>query len=315
MDTKIQIPPPKVSIPQPSEVDAGDVRAFVAVVDRGSVTGAAKALRETKGSVSRRLARLERVVGVTLADRTGRRVAPTEDGLAFYQRAAPAITQLEEAVSAVRDLRGEPRGHLRVTANHGTAPMLGPLLGAFAERYPAVSIEAVITEAVLSFGQDRIDVAFRLSQGLPDSSLVARKLFDLRGKLVASPAYLARHGAPATPDDLDHHRVLLPPLQPMFPLAFAGPHGTIRRMIRGHLTSHDALLLRDATVAGGGIALASPELAQADLDAGRLVEVLPDWPLVTVAGLYLVTAGGPLPLKTRAFRDFAVAQLRGSSCD
>lgn len=302
-----------VSVSQPT-VDSADVRAFVRVVDLGSVTAAAKALGETKGSVSRRISRLERTIGLPLLDRTGRRVAPTEDGLVFRQKAGPAVDLLDDAVTTVQDLRGVPTGHLRITAPVGLGTMLlGPVLGTFAEQYPQVTVEIVVTDAVLSFGQDRIDLALRMSAGLPDSSLVAYKLFDLDARAVASPAYVARHGAPEHPSELQDHRLLTVPIRgTAMPMRFAPVDGgsTLDLVLHGHVLTHDLLLLQEAALAGAGVGFLMAHVARDHVASGRLVEVMPGWRAVGPAALYLLTAGGAIPSKTRVFRDFLREAVR-----
>ena len=314
MVTKPHSSEPKVSGSATNDVDTADLRAFVRLVDLGSVTAAARSLGETKGTVSRRIARLERVVGVALVDRTARKAAPTADGLAFRAKAGHAIDLLDDATAELRDRRGAPTGHLRVTAPIGLGSiLLGPLLGPFVQQYPEVTIEIVLTDAVLSFGQDRIDVALRLSGGLPDSSLVAHKVFDLNGRLVASPAYVKAHGSPNRPEELLHHRLLVPPLRgtalPLRLEPIDGSEAPVELVVPGHVLAHDMLLLREAALGGAGITFATAELVRDDVAAGRLVEVLANWHMVGAA-LYLLTAGGPLPAKTRVFRDFLLEAFK-----
>src|SRR5687768_6379682 len=232
------------------DVDPRDVRAFCRAVDLGSITAAAASTGETKGSVSRRVARLERALGTALLRRTGRRVEPTDEGTLYRQRAGVALELLDDAAQAVRDQHADPTGHLRVTAPIGVGPqILGRVLGPFVERYPRVTVEVLLTDAVLSFGEHRIDLALRLSDGLPDSSLVATRLLDLDGDLAASPAYLAAQGAPVTPDDLAGHRMLTVPRRgTSMPLELERDGVRARIVARGHVSSHDLMLLREAAI-------------------------------------------------------------------
>ncbi len=312
---------PLVSDSAPDAVHLADLRAFLRVVDLGSMTAAAKSLGETKGSVSRRIARLEKVVGLPLVRRSGRKAAPTEEGILYRQKAGQALDQLEDALAVVRQGRGRPTGHLRVTAPVGIGTLvLGPMVGPFTEAYPEITMEILMTDVVLSFGQDRIDVALRLSMGLPDSSLVAHKLFDVWMRMVASPAYVARHGAPSHPGEMEAHRYLFPPSRgSTLVLSLApvdGSRAPTEHTVRGHVVSHDLLVLREAALGGAGITFLPPELARPDLDAGRLVEVMSEWRIVRPGAMDLVTGGGQLPPKTRAFRDFVRDYRRDRSrCD
>ena len=306
---------PSVPDSETVDVDPRDVRAFCRAVDLGSITAAARSTGEAKGTVSRRVARLEEALGTALLRRTGRRVEPTDEGLIYRQRAGAAIDLLDEAASDLRDRHADPAGHLRVTAPIGLGTQLvGPSLGPFVERYPRVTVEVVVTDAVLSFSEHRIDVALRISSGLPDSSLVATRLFDLEADLAASPGYLAAHGVPAAPADLDAHRTIIVPLRgTTMPLELERAGERVRVVARGHVSSHDLLLLREAALGGAGVAMLPKPMVERDVAEGRLVRVLPDWKLVGGGRVYLLHAGGPVPPKVRAFRDFLVDAVRATA--
>lgn len=294
--------------------EISDLRAFCRVVDLGSVTAAAKALGETKGTISRRVSRLEAGLGAPLLRRQGRRVEPTEEGRLYREKAGVALDVLEDAAASLRAADAAPSGHLRVTTALGIGSMLFPLLlPPFLEAYPGVTVEVLLTDAVLSFREHRVDVALRLSQGLPDSSLVAHPLFRLEPVLVASPAYLARRGAPATPHDLARHDTLLIPVQPggqRFVFEAPDGSGTVEVLAQGRVLSHDPALLRDLAIAGAGITGLLPQMAEVEVRAGRLVRVLPDWAPVSRTTLYLMHAGGAVPPKVRAFRDHVREAIR-----
>lgn len=301
-----------VSDPTTIDVDQRDLRAFCRVVDLGSITAAARTLGETKGAVSRRVARLEAQLGTPLLRRAGRGVEATDAGLLYRARAGEGLELLDQAASTLRDLRDVPRGHLRVTAAQGLgSTVLGRVLGPFAERFPEVTVEVLLTDRVLSFGADRIDVALRMSAGLTDSSLVATRLLDLQATLVASPAYVERHGSPATPDDLAAHRLVVVPLRgTSMPITLARGEETTRLSLRGHVCSHDTLLLRDVVIAGAGIGMLPEPVASRDIADGRLVRVLPDWRVEAMAKMWLVHAPGPVPPKARAFCDTVLEVVR-----
>lgn len=291
-----------------TDYSTADLVAFGLVVDRGSITAAAAELGETKGSVSRRISRLESRVGAPLLVRTGRAVGPTDAGVAFRVGVASALESLENARAVVHGFDAEPRGILRVTAPQGLGSLiLAPKIGEFLDRCPHLRVDLRLTDAVLSFTEHRIDVALRLSASLPDSALVARKLFPIEGELVASPAYLAKHGIPADIDDLAHHRLIIPPISGqtmrvrMVPRA-GGPAREI--VIRGTILCHDMVFALHAAVADAGIAVLTQHMATIEVDAGRLVRILPDWRHEAGVSLWLVHLAGPVPSKVRAFRDF-----------
>lgn len=297
--------------------DLADVAAFCRVVDLGSVTAAARASGESKGTVSRRVSRLEEVLSVALLRRERRRVEPTEEGVRYREKAGAALELLAEASGSVRGGEGEPSGLLRLTAPPGVASMLLPgVLAPFLARWPAVAVEIVTTETVLSFRDHRIDIALRAAMSLPDSSLVAHRLIPLVPELVASPEYLTRRGVPQTPEGLADHDLLLIPIERGGQrLALQAPGGgrVAEVFLEGRVRSHDVLVLRDLALAGGGITGLLPHTAAPDLAAGRLVRVLPEWTPLTRAWLFLVHPGGRLSPKVRVFRDHVRAMF-GEGC-
>ncbi|MES2639264.1 MAG: LysR family transcriptional regulator [Myxococcota bacterium] len=293
--------------------DLADLRAFCLVADVGSITSAAHTLGETKGSVSRRITRLERALGVMLLRRSPRRVEPTEDGAAYRARAGKALELLEDADAALRDTGAAPSGNLRVTAPIDLgATLLAPIITAFVAAYPAVSVEMVLTEQVLDFDGHQIDVAFRAAASLPDSSLVAHKLLDLAVGLYAAPAYLAGAANIDTPDALADHRLLLH--------RSANAHGVLHLQpdtgsvvpvrVRANILASDFSFLRAAALAAGGVAPLPSFLVTDDVAAGRLVRVLPTYGNVGTP-LFLLTQGTRFPSpKVRAFRAFVTDWLK-----
>ncbi len=296
--------------------DVVDVLAFARVVDLGSITAAATALRESKGTVSRRVSRLESLLGAALLRRHGRRVEPTDEGRRYREQAGRALDLLGDAAASLRSAQAEPSGVLRVTTPLGiAAPMLSRLLPAFLEKFPAVRVDVVATDAVLSFREHQVDVAFRFAQALPDSTLVAHRLFTLAPVLVASPGYLARRGRPAHPSELGDHDVLAVPVEPALrPRLTRGVEAHELRL-RPRVASHDSALLRDLALAGAGITALLPHAAQGPLSTGELVAVLPDWQVDSRVSLYLLHAGGVLPPRVRAFRNHVrSAFIEGNPC-
>jgi DNA-binding transcriptional LysR family regulator len=180
--------------------------AFVAVAESTSFSVAAKRLALTKSTVSRQIMRLEQSLGTQLFHRTSHRVRLTAAGVALLQRVAPQLASLRDALGSVRDEQQSPRGELRLTApNDFGAAWLSETLSSFAARYPEVVLTVKLTLSPIDIVADGYDLALRISAGLPDSSLVARKLAAVEMHLYASPAYLARRGYPQTLNDLAEH--------------------------------------------------------------------------------------------------------------
>ena len=279
------------------------------VVDVGSITAAARALGETKGTVSRRLTRLERTLGVVLLRRSPRLVQATEDGLAYRLRVGRSLEMLDDASTAVQRARSTPSGHLRVTAplDLGVSTV-APLVAGFIERYPDISVEMILSQAVLDFDSNQIDVALRAIRTMPDSSLIAYKMQELDTALYAAPSYLRKHGPLRRPEDVARHRVLvLRSTRGYAVLALRAKSGgeQVKVRVRAAISASEFSFGREAALAGAGIAVLPSVMAQRDLEAGRLVSVLKDYTVGGRAFFYLVHQGTRfLPSKVRVFRDY-----------
>ncbi len=286
-------------------IELRDVRAFCAVFDAGSVTAAAKLLRETKGSTSRRIARLERALGVALLRRSPRLVQPTEEGVLYRASVGRALELFEEATLSAQRAQERPRGRLRVTAPSDFAVGLLPELAArFLERYPEVTFEMVASDARLDFDAQQLDCGLRIG-ALQDSTLKVQRLLDVELGFYASPAYLARAGAPKRPADLLAHRIVsyadLPrPLEVRFERR--GREELVA--LTPHLVGEGSFV-HEAIAHGGGIGGVPRLLAARSVEAGRLVAVLPEHRLAFTRTLsFLHPATAFVPAKVRVFRDF-----------
>jgi DNA-binding transcriptional LysR family regulator len=294
--------------------DLQDLRAFCRVVDLRSITAAARSLGETKGTVSRRISRLESALGVLLLQRSPRSVAPTEEGTAYRARVGRALELLEDAHAEVQDGQRAPRGHLRVTAPPDLAvTMVSPIVAGFIDRVPDVTVELVVTEARLDFESHQLDMAIRATGSLQDSSLVAHKLEDIDGRLFASPHYLAAKGTPRQPDDLARHRYVHSSSSSQGQATLELRHRTDGRThsqpLRAAVSSTNMLVAKASAIAGAGVVLLPVGIARADVSEGRLQPVLKDWSGLN-ASLYLVhRATRSLPPKARAFRDYVLETL------
>lgn len=298
---------------QSSASDLNEIRAFVALAETGTFVAAGRLLNKDPAIISRRLQSLEARLGVRLVERTTRRVALTEAGLAYLARVRPLLIDLDNADrEASAFARGEPSGHLRISipGNFGRL-WLGPLIVDFLSAHPRVSIEADATNRVVDLVGERYDLAIRLGV-LADSRLIARKVAERRRLLCASPGYLARHGKPNTPSDLAEHACLsFTGRHDPYRWTFAPPHrAPLSINVSGPLAGADAELLVDAAVAGLGILHTTDWYVGQELATGRLEEVLPEWPLADRGAVYVVTpAAAGMPTKTRAFSDWIAAKV------
>lgn len=293
-----------------------DVRAFCAVAEFGTVSAAARRLGETKGSISRRLSRLERRLGVRLLARTPRAVSPTEEGMAFFAKAKEALTWLDDAVEGARQSQEVPRGHLRVTAPVDLGmDVLPELVVRFRARHPQITVELLLTDAPLDLAANRVDLALRASVGdLPSMGYRASVLARLRIGLYASPAYLAARGTPDAPAALaGHDLVVAPEAAGAAQLRLTDQRGRAHEVLARPVirTSDYASVLRLAA-AGGGIGPVPDLVAAASVASGSLAPVLPEWSISTGTLYAISLSGREAPARVRAFRDFMRAALEAS---
>lgn len=286
-------------------IDTDDLRTFLEVAEAGGVTPAARRLGLSKSIVSRQLSRLESALGAQLLARTTRGAVLTEAGVTFREHAQRVVGELDAAKDAISP-DGEVRGRLRIAAPLSFGPThLAPVLADLALQHPRLHVHAAYADRFVDLVSEGFDVAVRLGY-LPDSSLVARRIAPVHGRLVASPDYLARAGAPQTPADLLAHD------------AIVAQHGewrlrdgekivTVRP--RARFSADNAQALMAAAVKGLGILLAPDFLAGPHLAAGDLVEVLPDYP-APEGGLYVVRPPGDhVPRKIRVLTDLLVERF------
>jgi len=256
---------------------------LVVLDQQGSFTAAAARLGVSKAAMSQRIAELERSAGVPLVRRTTRSVRLTEAGQRLVDDTRAPFEQIAHSFAGVRDLAGVPRGLLRVTAPVAFArQQLVPRLAEFLRANPEIRLELELSDRLSALAVEGFDLAIRHAASVPDTH-VAWLLCPTRSLLVASRAYLRRRGAPRTPEDLAAHDCL------HYPRAQDAPAWTLERLagrrpveritvrVTGPLAANNSEALRDAALAGLGIALVPDFSAQAALQAGKLVEVLPQW--------------------------------------
>lgn len=289
------------------------LRAFVATAETGSFTGAAERLGISNRLTSKYVAELERRLGVRLLQRTTRKVGVTASGEALLARAPALLDELDEMLAEVTEDGRGFTGTLRVSAPVTFGEKyVKDLLSRFAAPHPELTIDLRLSDAYVDLAADGIDLGFRIGEPAL-SSLKRRKLGAIRSRLVASPDYLARHPAPATPEDLASH-VCIVDTNRADPARWGflrdGETTTVRVPTRFMVNS--AQVARDLAVAGDGVAYCPVFVLGDDIEAGRLVPLLPgyDSPARPIAAVWL--EGRTLPRKTRALIDFAVEDMRRS---
>ncbi len=254
-------------------------RSFVRVVEAGSFTAVALEQNTSQPTISRQIATLEEHLGCLLLQRTTRALTLTEDGRAFYAQAQLALEAIAEAEGSVGRRKGKPTGTLRLAS----AAVLGrlhilPRLPRFLERYPDVAVDLVMGDDFTDLVEQRIDLSIRVG-ALTDPGLVARRIGTSRRVLVATPAYLERHGTPRTPEELRQHAcIVYTRLATGANWPFTGRDGPISVPVQGRLQVNNTEGVRAAVLSGLGIGMVPAwHFVEREIETGRLVLLLPDY--------------------------------------
>ncbi|NGM48340.1 LysR family transcriptional regulator [Caulobacter sp. 602-2] len=291
---------------------AGEMMVFVRVVESGSFSEAARLLLMTPSTVSKLIARLEARLGVRLIERSTRRLALTSEGQFYYERSRALLGQLDETEQQIAQGGAEAEGVIRVTSSvtFGVAA-LEPILPEFLQAYPRVAVDLSLSDDVVDLYLDRTDVAIRVGK-LQDSNLMARRIGETRRRIVASPAYLARHGTPRTPEDLMSHNCLgfnFRRANPVWPMREGGR--IVERMLSGSLLANNGETLRRMALAGVGVARIADYHLRGPIARGELVEILQDSDIGETDEIHALFRGAQfLPARVRAFLDFTVPRMQ-----
>ena len=255
------------------------MRVFCSVIEAGSFVAAAERSGLSTTAVSRLVAQLEMQLNVRLINRTTRRMNPTNEGFAYFERCTQLLADLEEAEASVSGEARHPRGRLRLTAPIALATLrLAPAFAAFCRTYPEITLDVVLSDGVADFVEEGLDLAIRVGR-VGSENLVARHIGETALLIAASHDYLARAGNPGHPEDLLRHAC--------FTYTYsatgnqwqfedeAGQSVSVR--IGGPVNANNGMLLAEMAAAGSGIVLAPCFILQPLIAAGRLVQVLPEW--------------------------------------
>lgn len=291
-------------------IDLNLLRAFVAVYDAGSFSGAASRLGVPRSTISRSVATLEDAVGAQLFHRTTRKVSTTAEGRALYDRTAPSLSVLARALSEVPRGQEQPTGTLRVTAPADLGrTLLADAATRFIARYPATKLELHLTNRVVDLVREGFDLALRISsRPLRDSSHIARKVGTIAMHLYAAPSYLARRGTPRSPEELTGHDLIS--LLGSGPQSLTSGEHRTTVTIAGRIQVDDMLFTREVVRAGAGIAALPSFLAASELAQGTLVRVLPKWATDSGTVFLVHPEGKNLPARVTAFKLLLLELLR-----
>jgi len=291
-----------------------ELEAFVAVVEAGSFTAAAERLEIAKSVASRRVSALEERLGVQLLRRTTRTLNLTDTGRSFYEHSARILADLDEAESAVLQEHGELRGTLRVALplSFGVRHMCRPV-AEFSRRHPRVAFDLDLNDRRVDLVEEGADLAVRIGH-LADSSLIARRLFDVRTVVCGAPDYFDKHGTPRVPEDLREHRCLvyanLPEPTKWVCHDRQGQRISVDVTAAMRVSSGD--FLGTAAAQGLGVVMQPTFIAGEAIHRGELVPVLTDyeWPVAPAYAVYPPTRH--LSYRVREFIDFLADYFSGT---
>lgn len=289
-------------------MDLNRATTFVRVVETGGFTRAAEQLGLPASSVSRAVAKLEDDLGVTLLERTTRKVSLTDAGKAFFERARDALAGLEEANNLALDAAREIHGVVRVAVPPEFGGKLGSIFSAFAVANPRVRIEVTFTARGMELVGDLVDVAVVIGR-LPDSSLLTRRLGESTDKLYASPSYVKANGMPRKVSELSRHEaVLTRAVAGEGRWELSGPKGSEHVDVHGRMIGDHLQFTIDAATAGLGIALLPSWIGDPLVAEDKLVAILPKY-FMTSALHVLTHPGRHLPRRVTLLRDFMIEKL------
>jgi DNA-binding transcriptional LysR family regulator len=281
--------------------------AFVRVVDTGGFSAAGRKLNMSTTMVSNHVQALEDRLGARLLNRTTRKVSLTEVGKAYYDRCVQILADIEQADDIAGALQSTPRGTLRVYTHTHTVPFVAPVVAEFLNAYPDVKVDLSMGERTVDLIEEGLDVAVRLVPP-PDSSLIVRSLATWRHVLCCSHEYLERHGRVQQLDELAEHNCIrhvnYPYQDEWHFVDRKGGQASVK--VSGRLITNSGEALRMAALRGTGICLAPGFMVHSDLEAGRLVRLLPEYRPIELSMNAVYPHRHHLSAKVRTFIDMLV---------
>ncbi|QPI44327.1 MULTISPECIES: LysR family transcriptional regulator [Pectobacterium] len=258
-----------------------DLISFLVVARERSFTKAAAKLGLSQSALSHSIRGLEERLGVRLLTRTTRSVAPTDAGEKLAHSLGPSFADIESELVALGDMRERPAGNIRITAGeHAVDSILWPVLKPFLANYPDINVEITVDNALTDIVLGRFDAGIRLGEQVAKDMIAVRIAPEMSMAVVGSPNYFARHPAPATPQDLQHHRCInmrLPTMGGIYAWEFEKNGREIRVRVEGQLTMNSLRQRIDAAQIGLGLAYVPEDAVREDIASGRLIRVLTEW--------------------------------------
>jgi len=276
---------------------------FVRVVERGSFSAVARELGTTQPTISKQISALEQRLGGRLIARSTRQLSLTDEGQRYYQQCRDILAAIDNAEHSFQTGREAVAGPLRVASSVSFGRLqLAPRLRGFLQVHPQVSVDLQLSDQNVDLLSEGVDVAIRIGE-LKDSNLIARQIGLTRRLTVASPAYLARHPGPQTPEELAQHNCLLFTLLKQFD-TWSFDDGRYSVQVRGNVHSNNSEAIREMVLSGLGISLSPSWLYREDIDAGQVVQILPNYTPSSLPIYAVFPANRRQSARVRAFVDF-----------
>lgn len=286
------------------------MRVFASVADAGSFSAAARRLDLSRAMVSKHVQHLEDHLGTRLLQRTTRKLSLTESGQDYLERCRQILTDVAEAEASAANLTAKPSGILRITlpVSFGLR-YVGPLIAAYLARYPDLDLDVSLSDRRVDLIEEGLDLAVRIGASL-EPGVVARQLGADRLVICGAPAYFARHGVPTHPRQLASHNCVLYSYAAMQnEWVLSGPDGQFSVKVGGNLRANNGDFLNQFVLDGGGLMCQPDFLVRAEIDAGRLVEVLRDYTSTPLGIFAVYPSRKHLSAKIRTFVDYLAEQL------
>ncbi len=258
-------------------MDFNEVAVFISVVQEGSFSQAAKKLGMPNSTVSAKVSNLERRLGVTLIQRTTRKLSITPAGEAYFKRCIQGMEEIKAAEAEIANTQGEPQGLLRLTApNELGSSILPAIVSQYSKKYPKARIEVMLTDRRVDLLSENIDLAIRAGE-LKDSSLIAKRVGTIYFAPFASPKYLKNKGTPTHPRELRSHSCLQFTPVGVDEWKMTGPKGSLNVPVPGKILINDMFALKKMAMMDDGIAFLPTYYCYSEVQSGKLVRILPEW--------------------------------------
>lgn len=291
-------------------MDLNEISVFLKVIQCGSFSSAAKQLAMPVSTVSHKVSSLEKRLGVTLIQRTTRKLSITPLGQAYFKRCMEGLATIESAEDEVAAIQGEPNGLLRVTAPMELSLTIAQLIADYTARFPKVSVELLLTDRRVDLLSENVDLAIRAGE-LKDSTLIAKKLGSTWFGIYATAKYLKTKGRPSHPRELAKHSCLQFTPVGIESWKLVGPSGSLHAALPGRIILNDLAAVKELAVQGVGLAFLPNFYVQEELDGKKLERVLPEWRSNTNSVHFVYPAQRFVTPKLSAFIEMSTATLRG----